>query len=175
MRGFVSLRRVRSCEIASAARIVSRIVRRAVSRGPSRFGGSAAIMRKQVLVLMMIPESDSSTSFASDSPKRHSANLCNEPDPELCPVCVNEFSAELITDPPRCDYVVSVRQEPVSRQPQMVGSYAPAIVCRASTTFVGWMRSVVSLLCVFYRKGGRQSTMPLVQSLRQSRPGSPER
>jgi hypothetical protein len=49
--------RARSRVITSAARLPSRIVRRAVSRAPSTFGGSAASMRKQVLAFVMMPAS----------------------------------------------------------------------------------------------------------------------
>ena len=39
------------------ARFPSRIVRRAVSRAPSTFGGSAASIRRHVPALVMIPDS----------------------------------------------------------------------------------------------------------------------
>ena len=47
----------RSRLITSAARLPSRMVRRAVSRAPVTFGGSAPSMRRQVLALVMIPAS----------------------------------------------------------------------------------------------------------------------
>src|SRR5215469_181888 len=53
-------------ETASAARLLQRIVRRAVSRAPSRFGESAARMCRQVLALMTIPQRHSFSSFAID-------------------------------------------------------------------------------------------------------------
>ena len=53
--------------ITSAARLPSRIVRRAVSRAPSMFGGSAASIRRQVLALVMMPDSGWLTSCAIDA------------------------------------------------------------------------------------------------------------
>src|SRR5215470_16944318 len=55
-----------SRETASAARLLQRIVRRAVSRAPSRFGESAASMRRQILALMTMPQRHSFSSFAID-------------------------------------------------------------------------------------------------------------
>src|SRR5215471_3230590 len=52
----VSPRRALNRETASAARLLARIVLRAVSRAPSRFGESAVSMRRQVLALMTIPQ-----------------------------------------------------------------------------------------------------------------------
>ena len=43
--------------ITSAARLPSRIVRRAVSRAPLTFGGSAVSNRTQVPALVMMPDS----------------------------------------------------------------------------------------------------------------------
>src|SRR6516225_8133612 len=67
IRLFVSLKRAQSCETASAARSLQRIVRLAVWRAPSTFGGSAASMRRQVLALTMTQQRDSFSSFAIDS------------------------------------------------------------------------------------------------------------
>src|SRR5215472_13550359 len=67
---FVSLKRARRCETASAARLVQEIVRRAVSRAPSTFGESADNIRRQVLALMMMPQRHSFSSFAIDSVMR---------------------------------------------------------------------------------------------------------
>src|SRR5215510_2561521 len=64
---FVSLKRASRCETASAARLVQLIVRRAVSRAPSTFGGSADNMRRQVLALMTMAQRHSFSSFAIDS------------------------------------------------------------------------------------------------------------
>src|SRR5262252_2093773 len=66
---FVSRRRARRCETASAARLVQQIVRRAVSRAPSTFGGSADNIRREVLELMTMAQRHSSSSFAIDSVK----------------------------------------------------------------------------------------------------------
>ena len=55
--------------ITSDARLPSRIVRRAVSRAPSTFGGSAASIRRQVLALVMMPDSGWLTSCAIDAVK----------------------------------------------------------------------------------------------------------
>ena len=65
----VSLKRAWTCETASAARLVQLIVRRAVSRAPSTFGGSADNMRRQVLALMTMAQRHSFSSFAIDSVK----------------------------------------------------------------------------------------------------------
>src|SRR5262245_11160364 len=64
---FVSLKRASRCETASAARLVQLIVRRAVSRAPSTFGGSADNMRRHVLELMTMAQRHSLSSFAIDS------------------------------------------------------------------------------------------------------------
>ena len=66
---FVSLKRARRCETACAARLVQLIVRRAVSRAPSTFGGSADNMRRQLLELMTMAQRHSFSSFAIDSVK----------------------------------------------------------------------------------------------------------
>ena len=63
----VSPKRSLNCETASAARLLARIIRRAVSRAPSTFVGSAASMRRQVLASMMMQQSDSFSSFVIDS------------------------------------------------------------------------------------------------------------
>src|SRR5215471_8399895 len=65
----VSLKREWKCETAFAARSLLQIVRRAVSRAPSTFGGSADNMRRQVLELMTIAQRHSLSSFAIDSVK----------------------------------------------------------------------------------------------------------
>ena len=117
----VSLKRAWRCETASAARLVQLIVRRAVSRAPSTFGGSADNMRRQVPVLMTMTQRHSFSSFAIDSVKRPGvATLVNDPDPERFPGCDNEFGAELISHPPvpgECG--VSLNQEVASRLPQI--------------------------------------------------------
>ena len=59
----------RNRAITSDARWPSRIVRRAVSRAPSTLGGSAASIRRQVLALVMMPESGWLTSCATDAVK----------------------------------------------------------------------------------------------------------
>src|SRR5215831_9900030 len=64
---FTSLTRSRRCETASAARLLQRIIRRAVSRAPSTFGGSADNMRRQVLALISMPQRHSLSSFANES------------------------------------------------------------------------------------------------------------
>ena len=51
----------------SEARLPSRIVRLAVSRAPSTFGGSAASIRRQVLALVMMPERGWLTSWAIEA------------------------------------------------------------------------------------------------------------
>ena len=84
---FFLLKRVLSLETASAARLLARIVRRAVSRAPSTFGGSAASMRRQVLALMMTPQRDSFSSFAIGSVIR----------PRVVTLRVNEFLVELVS------------------------------------------------------------------------------
>jgi hypothetical protein len=66
---FVSLKRARRSETASAARLVQRIVRRVVLRAPSTFGRSADNMRRQVLELMTMAQRHSLSSFAIDSVK----------------------------------------------------------------------------------------------------------
>src|SRR3712207_8549071 len=53
--------------ITSAARWPSRIVRLAVSRAPSTFGGSAASILRQVLALVMMPDKGWLTSCAIDA------------------------------------------------------------------------------------------------------------
>src|SRR5262249_5373033 len=68
----VSVKGAWSCETASAARLLARIVRRAILRAPSRFGGSSASMRRQVLALMTTPQRDSLSSLAIDSVNRPS-------------------------------------------------------------------------------------------------------
>src|SRR5215469_4384503 len=79
----VSPRRVLSRETASAARLLPRIVRRAVSRAPSTFGGSADNMRRQVLELMTMAQRHSFSSFAIASVKRPSVvSFCNDLDPD---------------------------------------------------------------------------------------------
>ena len=60
-------KRARNRVITSDARLPSRIVRRAVSRAPSTFGGSAASIRRQVLALVMMPDSGWLTSCAIDA------------------------------------------------------------------------------------------------------------
>src|SRR5215472_11846752 len=89
---FVSTKRARRCETASAARLLQQIVRRAVSRAPSTFGGSADNMRRQVLALMTMPQRHSSSSFAIDSAIRPSVvTLQNERVSGRSSGCVNEF------------------------------------------------------------------------------------
>src|SRR5215469_5043546 len=89
---FASLKRTRRCETASAARLVQLIVRRAVSRAPSTFGGSADNMRRQVLPLMTMLQRHSFSSFAIDSVKPPSVvTLGKEPDPDHSSGCLNEF------------------------------------------------------------------------------------
>ncbi len=61
------LNSARNRVITSAARLPSRIVRRAVSRAPSMSGGSAANIRRQVLALVMMPDSGWLTSWAIDA------------------------------------------------------------------------------------------------------------
>ena len=61
------LKSARNRVITSEARLPSRIVRLAVSRAPSTFGGSAASIRRQVLALVMMPESGWLTSCAIDA------------------------------------------------------------------------------------------------------------
>ena len=118
---FVSPKRASRCETASAARLLQRIVRRAVSRAPSRFGESAASTCRQVLALMTIPQRHSFSSFAIASVKRPGVvTLRNERDPGHLPSCDNEFGAELISHlpfPHQC--VVSLNQEAASRLPQI--------------------------------------------------------
>src|SRR5215510_4148167 len=70
---FVSAKRAPRCETASAARLVQLIVRRAVSRAPSTFGGFADNMRRQVLELMTMAQRHSLSSFAIDSVIRQCA------------------------------------------------------------------------------------------------------
>ena len=53
--------------ITSDARWPSRIIRRAVSRAPSRLGGSAASIRRHVLALVTIPANGWLTSCAMDA------------------------------------------------------------------------------------------------------------
>src|SRR5215470_16924635 len=67
IRIFVSLKRTRSCETASDARLLQQIVRRTVSRAPSTFGRSADNMRRQVLALITMAQRHSFSSFAIDS------------------------------------------------------------------------------------------------------------
>ena len=50
------LKSARNRVITSEARFPSRIVRRAVSRAPSTFGGSAPSIRRHVLALVMMPD-----------------------------------------------------------------------------------------------------------------------
>src|SRR5215472_15915786 len=69
---FFSVKRVLSRETASAARLLSRIVRRAVSRAPSTFGGFAASMRRQVLAFTTMTQRHSFSSFAIGSVIRSS-------------------------------------------------------------------------------------------------------
>src|SRR5215469_10597354 len=90
IRLLVSLKRAWRCETASAARSVQQIVRRAVLRAPSTFGGSADNMRRQVLELMTMAHRHSLSSFAIDSVKPLCvATLGNEPDNERFPGCDN--------------------------------------------------------------------------------------
>jgi len=58
---------VRSRVITSDARLPSRIVRLAVSRAPSMFGGLASSILRQVPALVMMPESGWLTSCAIDA------------------------------------------------------------------------------------------------------------
>ena len=67
------LNRARTRAITSEARLPSRIVRLAVSRAPSTFGGSASSIRRQVLALVMMPESGWFTSCAIDAVKHAEA------------------------------------------------------------------------------------------------------
>src|SRR5262252_1282340 len=98
---FVSLKRARRCVTASAARLVQLIVRRAVLRAPSTFGGSADNIRRQVLELMTMAQRHSLSSFAIDSVKApRVTTLGNELDLERFPACDNEFGVELIPHPP---------------------------------------------------------------------------
>src|SRR5215469_4299091 len=88
----VTLKRALRCETASAARSLQQIVRRAVSRAPSTFGGSADNMRRQVLELMTMAQRHSLSSFAIDSVIRPSVvTLGKEPDPDHSSGCLNEF------------------------------------------------------------------------------------
>src|SRR5215469_12527423 len=97
---FVSPKRAPRFETASAARLVQLIVRRAVSRAPSTFGGSADNMRRQVPVLMTMAQRHSFSSFAIASVNRPGVvTLCNELDPGRLPGFDNEFGAELISHP----------------------------------------------------------------------------
>ena len=64
---FFSVKRVLSRETASAARLLLRIVRRAVSRAPSTFGGFADNMRRQVLAFTTMTQRHSFSSFAIGS------------------------------------------------------------------------------------------------------------
>src|SRR5215469_12000392 len=96
---FFSVKKVLSRETAFAARLLSRIVRRAVLRAPSTFGGSSSSMRRQVLTLMTTPERDSFSSFATDFVIRPSVVILrNEPVSDRSWGSVIEFSAELISD-----------------------------------------------------------------------------
>ena len=61
------LNRARNRVITSDARLPSRMVRLAVSRAPSRFGGSASNIRRHVPALVMMPESGWLTSCAIDA------------------------------------------------------------------------------------------------------------
>ena len=61
------LKSARNRVITSDARLPSRMVRRAVSRAPSTFGGSAASIRRHVLALVMMPDSGWLTSCAIDA------------------------------------------------------------------------------------------------------------
>ena len=74
------LNRARNRVITSDARLPSRIVRRAVSRAPSTFGGSAASIRRQVLALVMMPDSGWLSSCAIDAVKcseaHHPGHMC---------------------------------------------------------------------------------------------------
>jgi hypothetical protein len=89
---FFSIIRELSRETASAARLLARIARRAVSRAPSTFGGSAASMCRQVLTLMTTPQRDSFSSFAIDSVIRPSVvPLRKERDSGRSPGCIDEF------------------------------------------------------------------------------------
>src|SRR5215467_12618195 len=75
---FVPLSKARSCETASAARLLQEIARRAVSRAPSTFGGSAASLRKHVLALIVTQQRDSLSSLAIESIDRSSAEALRE-------------------------------------------------------------------------------------------------
>src|SRR5215469_9460611 len=89
---FFSVKRALSRETASAARLLQRIVRRAVSRAPSTFGGSADNMRRQVLTLMTMPQRHSFSSFAIDSVARSSiGTLRKERDSARSLGCPNEL------------------------------------------------------------------------------------
>ena len=61
------LNRARNRVITSEARLPSRMVRRAVSRAPSMFGGSPFNIRRQVLALVMMPESGWLISWAIEA------------------------------------------------------------------------------------------------------------
>ena len=61
------LNSARNRVITSEARLPSRIVRLAVSRAPSTFGGSASSIRRHVLALVMMPESGWLTSWAIEA------------------------------------------------------------------------------------------------------------
>ena len=64
---FLLLKSARNRLMTSDARLPSRIVRCAVSRAPSTFGGSAASIRRQVLALVTMPDSGWLTSWAIDA------------------------------------------------------------------------------------------------------------
>src|SRR5262249_12366251 len=88
----VSPRRALNRDTASAARLLTRIVLRAVSRAPSSVGESAASMRRQVLALMTIPQRHSFNSFAIDLVIGPIVvRLRKERDSGRSSGCVNEF------------------------------------------------------------------------------------
>ena len=101
------------------ARLALQIVRRAISRAPSRFGGSADNMRRQVLESMTMGQRHSFSAFVIDSVKRPVVGLRKVREPGRFSNCGYEFGAELIFHPPFArECVVSLNQEPASRLPQ---------------------------------------------------------
>src|SRR5262249_37681585 len=97
---FVSRKRARRWETASAARSVQESIRRAVWRAPSTLGGSADNIRRQVLAFMTMPHRHSLSSFEIASIRRPSAvNLRKGADPESPSDRIDEFRAELIHIP----------------------------------------------------------------------------
>src|SRR5258708_14370485 len=74
----VLLQSARNRVITSAARLRSRIVRRAVSRAPSTFGGSAASIRKQVLALVTMPDRGWLISYAVFCLKKKTTALAQD-------------------------------------------------------------------------------------------------